>query len=35
MTGRMVGVVSSAGSVLVRSFEYTGADDPTALDGVR
>jgi hypothetical protein len=28
MTGRLVGVVSTSGSVLVRSFEYIGADDP-------
>ena len=25
---RLVGVVASAGSVLIRSFEYVGADDP-------
>ena len=31
MTGRMVGVVCRDGSVLVRSFEYVGADDPAAL----
>ena len=31
MTGRMVGVVAVDGSVLVRSFEYVGADDPAAL----
>ena len=31
MTGRLVGVVTGAGSVLVRSFEYVGADDPAAL----
>ena len=31
MTGRMLGVVSRDGSVLVRSFEYVGADDPAAL----
>jgi hypothetical protein len=28
MTGRLVGVVSASGSVLIRSFEYVGADDP-------
>ena len=26
MTGRMVGVVSASGSVLIRSFEYSGSD---------
>ena len=31
MTGRMLGVTCSNGAVLVRSFEYTGADDPAAL----
>ena len=31
MTGRMLGVTGTSGSVLVRSFEYTGADDPAAL----
>ena len=31
MTGRMLGVVSRDGSVLVRSFEYVGADDPAAI----
>ncbi len=31
MTGRMVGVACRDGSVLVRSFEYVGADDPAAL----
>ena len=31
MTGRMLGVAVSDGSVLVRSFEYVGADDPAAL----
>ena len=31
MTGRMLGVVCRDGSVLVRSFEYVGADDPAAL----
>ena len=31
MTGRMVGVVCRDGSVVVRSFEYAGADDPAAL----
>jgi hypothetical protein len=28
MTGRLVGLTSASGSVLVRSFEYVGADDP-------
>ena len=31
MTGRMLGVTCSSGAVLVRSFEYIGADDPAAL----
>ena len=31
MTGRMVGVVCADGSVLVRSFEYLGADEPGAV----
>jgi hypothetical protein len=31
MTGRMLGVTCSSGAVLVRSFEYLGADDPAAL----
>jgi xylan 1,4-beta-xylosidase len=31
MTGRMVGVWCSEGSVLVRSFEYVGSDDPAGL----
>jgi len=31
MTGRMVGVVCRSGAVLVRSFDYVGADDPAAL----
>ena len=32
MTGRMLGVdLQRAASVLVRSFEYVGADDPAAL----
>jgi xylan 1,4-beta-xylosidase len=31
MTGRMLGVVAVDGSVLVRSFDYVGADDPSAL----
>jgi beta-xylosidase len=35
MTGRLVGVVSAAGRVLVRSFEYAGADDAAALQGIR
>jgi xylan 1,4-beta-xylosidase len=28
MTGRMVGVVAKHGSVLMRSFEYVGSDEP-------
>jgi hypothetical protein len=31
MTGRMLGVVCRSGAVLVRSFDYVGADDPSAL----
>ncbi|KGH48735.1 glycoside hydrolase [Modestobacter caceresii] len=31
MTGRMVGVWCSSGSVVVRSFRYAGADDPAAV----
>ena len=31
MTGRMIGVVCSEGTVLLRSFQYLGADDPEAL----
>jgi hypothetical protein len=31
MTGRMIGVVCSEGTVLLRSFQYVGADDPGAL----
>jgi hypothetical protein len=31
MTGRILGVTCTAGVVDVRSFEYTGADDPTVL----
>jgi hypothetical protein len=31
MTGRVLGVTCTSGVVLVRSFEYTGADDPGAL----
>lgn len=31
MTGRMLGVTCSNGNVLVRSFEYVGADDPAVL----
>jgi xylan 1,4-beta-xylosidase len=31
MTGRMLGLACTAGVVDVRSFEYTGADDPTVL----
>jgi hypothetical protein len=33
MTGRMAGVVSGSGSVLVRSFSYLGADDPAVIGG--
>ncbi|WP_346618479.1 family 43 glycosylhydrolase [Blastococcus montanus] len=31
MTGRMVGIWCSSGSVVVRSFSYAGADDPAAV----
>jgi hypothetical protein len=31
MTGRLLGVRCSAGSVVVRSFRYAGADDPGAV----
>jgi xylan 1,4-beta-xylosidase len=31
MTGRMVGVVCRSGGILVRSFDYVGADAPAAL----
>jgi xylan 1,4-beta-xylosidase len=31
MTGRMVGVTCREGAVLVRSFDYVGADDPATL----
>jgi hypothetical protein len=31
MTGRLAGVVCATGSVLVRSFEYTGADEASAV----
>jgi xylan 1,4-beta-xylosidase len=31
MTGRVLGVACVSGSVVVRSFEYLGADDPAAL----
>jgi class 3 adenylate cyclase len=31
MTGRMVGVVSHRGTVLIRQFDYTGCDD-SAVD---
>ncbi|GAB2965667.1 glycoside hydrolase family 43 protein [Streptomyces heilongjiangensis] len=31
MTGRMIGVSCAAGSVLIRSFTYRGADDPAVL----
>ena len=33
MTGRMVGVHCSSGTVVVRSFEYVGADDPAVVGG--
>jgi xylan 1,4-beta-xylosidase len=33
MTGRMAGVVSWRGSVLVRSFSYLGADDAAVVGG--
>ncbi|WP_405632509.1 glycoside hydrolase family 43 protein [Streptomyces sp. NBC_00016] len=33
MTGRTVGLTCSEGEVLFRSFTYSGADDPEALDG--
>lgn len=33
MTGRTVGLSCSEGEVLFRSFTYSGADDPEALDG--
>jgi hypothetical protein len=35
MTGRMVGVAVTEGSVLIRSFTYRGADDPASLDSAR
>jgi xylan 1,4-beta-xylosidase len=31
MTGRMLGVTCSSGAVVVRSFGYSGSDDPAAL----
>jgi hypothetical protein len=31
MTGRMVGVVCRDGDVLIRSFEYLGADAPEPI----
>jgi hypothetical protein len=31
MTGRMIGIACRAGAVVVRSFEYVGADDPAAV----
>jgi hypothetical protein len=31
MTGRMLGVTCTSGAVVVRSFDYVGADDPAAL----
>ena len=31
MTGRMLGVTCTSGVVLVRSFQYRGADDAAAL----
>jgi hypothetical protein len=31
MTGRMLGVFCTDGSVAIRSFEYVGADDPAAV----
>jgi hypothetical protein len=33
MTGRMLGIFCGSGDVLVRSFEYVGADDPAAARG--
>ncbi|SFF87431.1 glycoside hydrolase family 43 protein [Blastococcus tunisiensis] len=33
MTGRMVGICCTSGSVLVRSFAYEGADDPAVVGG--
>ncbi|GGS23710.1 glycoside hydrolase 43 family protein [Streptomyces humidus] len=33
MTGRMVGLAATRGSVLVRSFEYLGSDDPAVVGG--
>jgi xylan 1,4-beta-xylosidase len=33
MTGRMLGVWCSTGSLAVRSFSYAGADDPDAVPG--
>ncbi|GGS23310.1 hypothetical protein GCM10010269_72740 [Streptomyces humidus] len=34
MTGRMIGVFCDRGEMTVRSFTYTGSDDPDALDAV-
>jgi xylan 1,4-beta-xylosidase len=31
MTGRMIGVACASSSVLIRSFEYLGADDPAVV----
>jgi hypothetical protein len=33
MTGRLVGVWCSGGSVVLRSFEYEGSDDPAVVGG--
>ena len=33
MTGRLIGVWCTSGSVVVRSFRYAGADDPAGLSG--
>ena len=33
MTGRMIGIACTSGEVLVRSFRYTGADDPATFAG--
>jgi xylan 1,4-beta-xylosidase len=35
MTGRMVGITCREGAVVVRSFQYVGADDPTVIAGSR
>jgi xylan 1,4-beta-xylosidase len=34
MTGRLLGVWCSSGSVVVRSFSYAGSDDPAAVPTV-